>query len=292
MSYVGVELHRLGESNAAFSTRFDQLDQLVLHATDVVGEDSYRQRLARAHSQPLSELDGPLAWLLNLAAGHRGYAAQADLWFNPPIVVELGAGSASIAVINERIVELPFAFAALGRATPGGRILDIGGVESTFALSAASLGYKTTEIDLRSLPYTHPNLESHTGRFEDWEPPEERFDAIFLISTIEHVGIGAYGDAPYGGNGSSGADRRLIERAGTLLAPGGFLVLTTPFGERSQDSLQRTYDDEALDALLKGWEVTHRTIVWHVDDVTWVTTDSPDSAGTGVAMLVASPPQL
>ena len=43
----------------------------------------------------------------------------------------------------------------------GARILDIGSAESTFPLSAASLGYRVTAIDQRPLAYSHPNLESH-----------------------------------------------------------------------------------------------------------------------------------
>ena len=54
----------------------------------------------------------------------------------------LSAGTATAMQVTERIVEVPFAMAALSRLEPGARILDIGSAESTFPLSAASLGYR------------------------------------------------------------------------------------------------------------------------------------------------------
>jgi hypothetical protein len=281
-AYTGIELRRLEETLRANGEQLESLSARGLNAY-------YRDRLARAVDLPLEKLDGALAHLLNHAAGHRGLAAQADMWFNPPVVVELSEGSARVAAVNERIVEMPFAMAALGRLSPPARILDIGSAESTFPLSAASLGYRVAAVDLRPLPYLHPNLESWAGRFEDWEPPAEPFDAAFLISTIEHVGVGAYGEVPYGSSEAGrGADRAMVERLRGLLVPGGLLVLTTPYGEGKIDELERTYDDEALGALLEGWEVLERRLVVRRDPTTWLPGEGTAAAKGGVAMLVLS----
>ena len=134
---------------------------------------------------PLERLDEPLAQAINYATSHEGFHAQAGLWFNPPVAVGLSAGAATAVQVTERIVEVPFAMAALSRLGPGARILDIGSAESTFPLSAASLGYQVTAIDPRPLAYSHPNLESHPVLLEDWDAPAGSFDAAFLISTIE-----------------------------------------------------------------------------------------------------------
>jgi hypothetical protein len=226
-----------------------------------------------------------MANLVNHANGHRGFAAQAGLWFNPAATIELSEGSAHLAAINERIVELPFALGALARLKPPARILDIGSAESTFPLSAASLGYRVTALDLRPLPYSHPNLESFAGRFEDWSPGPERFDAAFLISTIEHFGLGAYGEPII----DNGADRMVLVRLAELLSDEGFLVLTTPYGPRHVDALERTYDDETLDALLEGWTVLERRTVLRRDEQTWMTGDSVGKSEQGVVMVVAVP---
>ena len=54
--------------------------------------------------------------------------------------------------------------------------------------------------------------------------PDENFDAVIAVSTIEHIGLGAYGD-PF----QEGADARVVKEIHRVLKPGGRLILTTPF---------------------------------------------------------------
>jgi hypothetical protein len=310
-SYVGLELRELAdtvlvlgdmtrgleestrgleESTRGLEESTRGLGEATREMTTATYQDYYRERLARAQGMPLEQLDGELAQLLNHAAGHRGFAAQAELWFNPPVTVELRAGEARLAVVNERIVELPFAMAALGRVEPAARILDIGSAESTFPLSAASLGYMVTAIDPRSLPYSHPNLEVVSQRFEDWRGPSGSFAAAFLISTIEHVGLPAYGVRPFGDAAPGvGADVAMLDRVSGLLAADGLLVLTTPYGPRGVDDFQRTYDDEALSELLARWTVLERRVVLRRDDLVWMANPEGESDGEGVVMILATP---
>lgn len=302
-SLLGVELRRFEEAirgstvaaNAATESaeRAGKWAELAHTAAVAAGEDGYRARLAHATELRLDQLDVWLAGVINRENGANGFAAQDDLWFMPPTWVEVGPGEAHLRLVNERIVESPFAMAALWRLAPSARILDIGSTESTFALSAASLGFRVTAIDPRRVRYAHPNLDTYHGRFEDWDPPAaEAFDAVFLISTVEHVGIGAYGQDSYGGAGiGDGADRAMVERVRGLLAPDGILVLTTPIGTRGIDSLQRTYDEEALEKLLAGFDLVERRSATRVDDLTWVSGVTPEPGERGVAMVIAAPAQ-
>jgi hypothetical protein len=281
-SYVGLELRQLAET-------VRDLGETSREIRSAWQEDYYRWRLDRAQHAPLEELDQELAGLLNHAAGHLGFAAQRELWFNPPLTVELVAGRARLARVNERIVEMPFAMAALGRLSPPARVLDIGSAESTFPLSAACLGYDVTALDLRPLPYEHPNLTTFAGRFEDWQPPAEPFAAAFLISTIEHVGLGAYGERAYGDSRpGSGADFALLERVSGLLAPDGMLVLTTPYGTGAVSDFERIYDQQSLATLLDGWQIRDQQTVAQRDDLVWVAGEEPGPGMSGVAMVVAT----
>ena len=288
-SYVGIEMRRMQESIDVLSARLDEHEAATLERIDTLAEEHYEMRLNRAADAPLERLDGPLAHVVNQASGHRGFAAQAGLWFNPPATVELQRGGARLADVNERIVELPFALSALSRLRPQARVLDVGSAESTFSLSVASLGHQVTAIDLHPLPYTHPNLHAIVGRFEDWDPGSALFDAVFLISTIEHFGLGAYGEPA----SESGSDRAAVERAANLLDEGGFMVLTTPYGPADINPLERTYDEQALGALLEGWTIIERSTVVRRDHLTWMAVDlgassvGPDERA--VVMVVAAP---
>ena len=245
-------------------------------------------RLAQVGDLPLEKLDASLADAINDATGHRGFYAQAGLWFNPPVAVALSEGSATATHVSERIVEVPFAMAALARLEPGVRVLDIGSAESTFPLSAASLGYKVTAIDPRPLAYSHPNLESHATLLEDWDAPSDPFAAAFLISTIEHIGLGAYGERAYGSpDHGAGADVALLDRVRGLLAPEGLMILTTPYGKREVTELERIYDEESLDKLLNGWEVLERQVVVRRDPFVWERDEKVVKGGRGVVMVIA-----
>jgi hypothetical protein len=277
-AYVGVEMRRLEDSLQMLEERLNaRVNGLVI------------DRLNHAAEAPLRDLDGAMANLLNRASGHHGFAAETGLWFNPPVTVELSEAHARLASVNERIVEVPFAFSALARLEPPAGILEIGSAESTFALSVASLGYHVTAVDLHPLPYSHPNLKSIVGPFEDWDPGSERFDAAFLISTIEHFGLGAYGER----SGPEDADRAAVARIATLLNDRGFVVLTTPYGRASVDGLERVYDEDGLSALLEGWTVIDRRTVLRDDEWMWRPSDPEtrtDKDGPqGVAMVIAVP---
>jgi 2-polyprenyl-3-methyl-5-hydroxy-6-metoxy-1,4-benzoquinol methylase len=285
-AYVGVELDRL-------ATMYEALEVNTRELAESSQQAYYRRRLESVSDLPLERLDADLAAALNHATGHRGPAAQADLWFNSPVTVELGEASARLSSVNERIVEVPFAMMALSRLPADASILDVGSAESTFPLSAASLGFRVTAVDPRGLPYSHPNLEVIAGRFEDLPAPERPFDAVFLISTIEHVGLSAYGVRPHGDTTpGQGADRDLVKRIGLgLLAENGLLVLTTPYGAAAVDDFERIYDDAALESLFEGWTVIERRVATRRDRVTWEALggERPTVVGDGVAMIIATP---
>jgi hypothetical protein len=284
-SFVGVELGRMAST---LDQTHAELRELGLDAQ----ERYYRRRLAESTDLPLEQLDPDLAAAINHAVGYRGFAAQAELWFNSPLTVELSEGAARLAGSNERIAEVPFAMMALGRLPDGARILDVGSAESSFPLSAASLGFQVTAVEPRGLPYEHPNLTTFAGRLEDLPAPEERFAAVFLVSTIEHVGLPAYGITPSGPvTPGAGADREtLVRLRGELLAADGLMVITTPYGPVGVTDFERTYDDEALARLLEGWEVLQRVNLTRRGALEWGVLDEGETVDEdGVAMIVARP---
>jgi hypothetical protein len=148
-----------------------------------------------------------------------------------------------------------------------------------------------TASDLRPYPLAHPNLTVLTGPLEDWDGPAEPLDAVLSLSTIEHIGLGAYGDDHGAGDG----DRRLVERFSSWLRPGGELVLTAPYGRWEVTELQRVYDRPHLDALLDGWRVLDRSVCVQTAPDRWERADGEPPEATwnggtrGVVLLRATP---
>ena len=83
--------------------------------------------------------------------------------------------------------------AVTSRKEPGSTVLDVGCSESLVPLEFASLGYSVTGIDLRAYPLHHPNLQTFATPLEDWDT-DATFDVIVCLSSIEHFGLGTYGE--------------------------------------------------------------------------------------------------
>lgn len=281
MTFVGAELR---EFEGRIEAALEDVRAETAELADERVEHELRARLARLAQGTPEDLDDATAKLLNYAAGHAGFAAQAELWMNPPLVLEHGAGEVRLSTVNERIVEVPFALRAIAALAADARVLDFGSSENSLALSLATLGYDVTALDVRRYPFAHPRLTVVESSIDAWDAPAASFDAALCISTVEHVGLGWYGDPAMERDG----DRRALDVIEAALAPGGLLVLTVPYGVAEQNELERRYDRARLDALLAGWEVRERRIVERRDDTTWLPVE--DSNDHAVALVVALKP--
>ena len=238
------------------------------------------------------DLDIGAATLLNYSESHRGFRSQAGLWFNPPDIVAYDKGRVTLSAITERSVEIPYVLSAVtSRKKAGARVLDVGCSESLVPLEFASLGYSVTGIDLREYPLHHPNLTTFATPLEDWET-DETFDVVVCLSSIEHFGLGTYGE--------KAVDERLDHRAMQILLdriePDGLLVLTIPFGETEVTPVQRMYDRHDLDALLQGWVIDTIDVAVPAEEGWMITDEIPEPAPTAdppvtrqVALITAHP---
>lgn len=146
--------------------------------------------------------------------------------------------------INERIVEYPQIFQLL---KPSGTVLDIGCVTSRLPIQLASLGYRVYGLDTRSYSFTHPNFHFYKGDIFTWEP-DVKFDIILLISTLEHFGLGGYGDITM-----KDADKIAIQKISKWLSPGGQLLVTLPFGKAGITTKHRIYDSARIKYVFSGF---------------------------------------
>lgn len=268
LTYVSQELRRV----------HDLLDRSLL-----LGRDG-TEVIAKVREGDASVIDAEIATLLNVAVGHSGPLQEKGLFLNPAVGVSWRPGGVDLVSVNERVAELPFIFSALDDLEPGSRILDVGAAESTVSLSLATLGHQVTALDPRGYPFAHPNLTENRSRVGEFRPEDgQGFDAIVLLSTIEHIGLSSYA----GDTKDDGGDRRALEHCIELLAPGGRIVLTTPYGKPDLTPLERIYGPDELDALLQGLEVTDRRYLHRIDATTWAAGEDRDRPGC--VMVTARP---
>ncbi len=156
-----------------------------------------------------------------------------------------------------------------------GEALEFGCGNSWLALVAARRGFKTTAIDLTPLEwfYVHPSLRLVQADIFGLDAAPCSFDLIINCSSIEHVGLGRYGDSL-----NAHGDLAAMERLRILLKPGGVMLLTIPVGRDATFApLHRIYGAKRLPALLSGFTVEEKEY-WTKDPQNrWVLASEKDA---------------
>lgn len=147
-------------------------------------------------------------------------------------------------VVSEQLIENALLLREVGADVH--KVLDFGGFESTLPLALAGLGVDVTVVDQRRYPFQHERL--HVVEHDILQPlaslPDD-FDLVYSISTIEHVGLGDYGDAR-----SASGDGTAVTHLWQKVRPGGRLFLSVPAGEASEQRGYRIYSPATFQRLL------------------------------------------
>ena len=125
----------------------------------------------------------------------------------------------------------------------------IGSVKPWYEAVTIHYGGNPITVEYNKLVSEHPKIRIMT--VDEYDKNPVQFDAILSISSIEHDGLGRYGD-PINPNG----DLEAMEKTKAMLKDGGLLFLAVPVG---RDCLvwnaHRIYGEKRLPLLLKGWKV-------------------------------------
>ena len=151
---------------------------------------------------------------------------------------------------SERDLEYDFVFRHIGGHNF--EILDVGGVSSLLPLYLVRKGHMVTVCDVRRYPEKHPNLTVVKGDFLANRFPDAAFDVVVMVSTIEHLGFGCYGD-PFIEDG----DRIAMQEVWRVLKEQGRVILTTPFTAQGRivSGFERWYDMDRLTQLMDGFQL-------------------------------------
>ena len=108
-----------------------------------------------------------------------------------------------------------------------------------------------TTLEYGRIDSRHPNVKTITPEQmrERYSEFSEWFDVIVTFSSVEHAGLGRYGDRlnPWG-------DRQAIARAWCATKPGGYLVIGVPYGRDAIEyNAHRIYGDIMYPHLVANW---------------------------------------
>lgn len=135
-----------------------------------------------------------------------------------------------------------------------GRILDVGSVGSILPFKLACLGYEVYSIDVQELLQLKivclPNLKFIRGDIRHTNFPNNFFDRVIAVSTIEHIGLGHYGDMF-----DEKGDKQAVKEITRILKPNGKLLATVPYGKYAVTLGERIYDALALKRTFRGLRI-------------------------------------
>ena len=155
---------------------------------------------------------------------------------------------AATASMSVRVVEIPW---VVSRYRGERRVLDIG---PAFALPLYLRHLRSLRIaDLHGVDLTPtpvPGLTMTQADVRQMPYPDSRFDLIFCISTLEHIGRD---NTRYGieGAGDRDGDVNALTEMARVLADDGRILITVPFGRGQDYDWFRQYDGKAWDLLLQ-----------------------------------------
>ncbi len=167
----------------------------------------------------------------------------------------LGRVFAPGMVTTERVIEYPFVFQNLDRAT--GPLLDVGSCASGLPIALASRGFTVVGLDVNPYPFRHPYFRGVRADAMRMPFATGAFAAVLAVSVVEHIGIGHYGD-PLAERG----DQATVREIARVLKPGGRALITVPFGIAQQSDFQRVYDPAGVRALLEPLAVLRVEYGW------------------------------
>ena len=152
----------------------------------------------------------------------------------------------------------------MGLASPGGweekmwqvqqvngsraTMLDVGGSESIFRLLLLP-SFLVYALDVRFLSGIDSNW-SIRGDAMKMPFRDDGFDYVILGSTIEHIGLGVYGDPE-----NTEGDLLTIKEAKRIIKSNGRLIITTPYSTLGGRTWCRYYSEEMLNELLTGFRI-------------------------------------
>lgn len=131
----------------------------------------------------------------------------------------------------------------------GKDVVIIGSESPWYECICTHYGANVSTIEYRKIHCTIPGLTVMTPDEHDADP--QKYDVVLSISSIEHDGLGRYGD-PINPDG----DLEAMSRLKDFLKPDGLLILAVPMGP---DALvwnaHRIYGPKRFPLLIDGWEV-------------------------------------
>ncbi len=179
---------------------------------------------------------------------------------------------------------------------PGARVLELGCCESDFSdwLLRADPTIQLTGVDVRPCPdYKGTFIQGSADSYTDVQFGRGVFEAVILLGSLEHFGLGWYGDPV-----NPHADMTVMSRIAEWLAPGGWCYYDVPWtpvyggAHVSENKHYRVYDDDTIANLDRHGKLVPKRRAYATDEGVkpqWTRPTEPASPFWFLQRLVEKP---
>ncbi len=207
----------------------------------------------------LTSLPKRYAWFISQwRAFKAAESAEVDLRFPPAKASEriksLWEATATTAFDAHYLYHVAWAVRAITRLAPASHV-DIS--SSLYFSATLSATVPTRFYDFRATPLDLDNLDCGQADLTKLHFENGALESLSCMHTIEHVGLGRYGD-PIDVNG----DLRAAKELSRVVAPGGTLLMVVPVGkQRIEFNSHRIYSRQKLLAMFPDFETVETALV-------------------------------
>lgn len=156
---------------------------------------------------------------------------------------------------SQRAIEYPWLLDQLKLLKSRAIVLDVGCAESLLSHELTARKFKVIGVDIRDYPFKSKRMNFVKGNVTNAGFRSDVFDAIIIVSTIEHIGLNAYGQVNLDEEGDVKAASELYR----ILRPGGVVIVTTPYIGNEPFRLEpgeRNYNRERLTRLVSDFRTS------------------------------------
>jgi len=175
----------------------------------------------------------------------------------------------------DRYIEYPWMMENIG--IKQGKLLDVGSTAGEMLASLLPSSIEIYGINLNNKTIKNKNIKFSVGDIRKTNFPDNYFDVITCVSTLEHIGV----NGRYGSDNDPAGDLRAMSEIKRILKPSGQLLATVPYGVKDVLPINKLYNKTKIADLFSGLEIVHQEFKkFNKNRHVWLKTTETDAART------------
>lgn len=176
---------------------------------------------------------------------------------------------------SDRFIEYPWLLENIDITE--GKLLDIGSTIGDQLYETLPKAIEINCLNLNVKKFKHQEIKFKLGDIRKTDYPDNYFNLIACVSTLEHIGV----PGRYSSDNDPAGDARAMQEIKRILKPGGVLLATVPYGAKNVLPINRLYNKTRIADLFSGLNIIGQELRkfdnhWHV----WLSVDEAEAAKT------------